>query len=110
MGRLLILALYEELIAGYGQRRHQNHKLLEVHFPVLVLIQVPHDLLHHQWIGTSLGQTHQQEHEEAQGKKQWNKKKAVQENIFSGREGKRVSALYEKILIASVNMNIVDFT
>ena len=70
MGRLLILALYEELIAGYGQRRHQNHKLLEVHFPVLVLIQVPHDLLHHQWIGTSLGQTHQQEHEEAQGKKQ----------------------------------------
>lgn len=44
---LVLVWIHKELIAGHGQRCHQDHKLLEVHLPILVLVQVLHDLVHY---------------------------------------------------------------
>ncbi|MGH0190064.1 UNVERIFIED_CONTAM: hypothetical protein FKN15_041505 [Acipenser sinensis] len=40
----------EELLTGDGQTNYQSHKLLKVHLPVSVLIQILHDLIHRCWV------------------------------------------------------------
>lgn len=52
------VTVFEEFVAGYGQSSNQQDELLEVHLPILVLIQVVHDLLHHHGVLAGLKQKH----------------------------------------------------
>lgn len=42
----LVVVLQEEVVAGDGERPHQDNKLSEVHLSIIVGIQVPHHLVH----------------------------------------------------------------
>lgn len=46
--------VHKELIASNSQCSNKDNKLLEVHFTISVFVQVPHDLLNHSGIISSL--------------------------------------------------------
>lgn len=48
------IVVHEELVADNSQRSNHDHELLEVHFAVLVFIQVPHDVVDHHLIPVGL--------------------------------------------------------
>lgn len=54
----VLIVVYKELIAGHSQCSNQNNKLLEVHFTVVVFVQVGHDLVNHQGVLAGLKRKH----------------------------------------------------
>lgn len=50
------IVVHEELVADNSQRSNHDHELLEVHFAILVFIQIPHDVVDHHLIPVGLKQ------------------------------------------------------